>query len=259
MKRARLSFSFPDHWDTLLLPADTAHHLVRVLRVAVGDSCELVDQKGRCILVTLEPPCKGLQPKQEETWSVRYVEERVQETEPPYQVHLVQSLPKGEKLEWILQKGVELGVTDFYLPATERTQYPLNETQRVKKELRWEKILAAAALQSERGISPRLHSCTHFQNLPWSNWNREDCLALAADPRPEHLSLREVFENYSRSKGLPQAVVLFVGPEGGWSEAERQWFVKQGIPLIRFGPRVLRTETAGMALLAALSYSFEVA
>nr|WP_318539015.1 16S rRNA (uracil(1498)-N(3))-methyltransferase [Terribacillus saccharophilus] len=176
-------------------------------------------------------------------------------TEMPVSVTIAQGLPKGDKLEWIVQKGTELGASAFVPFQVARSVVKWDEKKKDKKRQRLEKIAKEAAEQSSRLIIPAIEDVQSFQmSLDSDDTYKHKLFAyeeaakgFKAEP------LRSVFQHISPSDN----VLVVIGPEGGFSESEANALQNAGFAPIRLGPRILRTETAPLYMLASLSYHFE--
>lgn len=221
------------------LTGEIAHHLATVLRLAVGEEILLLDGEGsicRCRLESLGR--RG---------GTARVLERRRERETAFPVHLLQGLPKGDKMDLVLQKGTELGVSIF-TPVLAGRSVPALDGERVGRRLeRWERIVREAAGQCRRICLPRLCS-----PLPMAE-------ALAACREELRLVLWEE-ESRPLAEVLPTApprdVAILVGPEGGFAAAEVEAARRAGFLPVRVGPRILRCETAGFAVAAVLQYLY---
>lgn len=221
---------------TVALPDHIAHH-IHVLRLALGETITLFNGEGGEYQATLSAIEKKRASAEIKTFSPR-------EVELPYAVTLVQALPEGSKMDWIVEKAVELGVTAIQPIAAQRCVVRLNAERATKKAEHWQGIIAAATEQSGRNRLPHLCELTDF-----NNWTQQQGLhrRIILSPRAEQ-SLADWARHHP-----PQAVALLVGPEGGFSEQEENLALAQGVLALSMGPRVLRTETAGLAALAALN------
>lgn len=221
-----------------LLP-DAARQIRTVLRMQPGAEIIVLDNAGQEYRVRLTVVEKtGVQGKIIEQYPAR--------SEPMVKVTLYQAALKGQKFEWVLQKGTELGVSRF-VPVISRRTVVQEVAALNKKQARWQRIIIEAAEQSERGIVPRL----------------EPALSLEAAVRDAasasvRLMLWEETKNASLREALtgpkPASVALFVGPEGGFTALEAEAAVKAGCRLVGLGPRILRAETAAVAACAAVFY-----
>lgn len=168
------------------------------------------------------------------------------------QIYLFQGLPKADKMELIIQKAVELGVHEVIPMATKRCVVKLDEKKAVSKINRWQGIAEAAAKQSKRGVIPQVHSVM----------NMKEAVAYAGEMEVRLIPY-ELAEDMAHTKQLieqvkpGQKVAIFIGPEGGFEEAEVQMALEAGIEPITLGRRILRTETAGFTILSWLMYHLE--
>jgi 16S rRNA (uracil1498-N3)-methyltransferase len=221
---------------TVTLPESISHH-VRVLRLALGEQLTLFNGEGGEYAATLDAIDKKQAQATLKAFSPR-------ETELPYAVTLAQALPEGAKMDWVVEKAVELGVTAIQPLAAQRCVTRLSTERAAKKHEHWQGIVAAAAEQSGRNRLPHLAAPADFRQ-----WIAQSCLhrRILFSPRAQQ-SLAEWARHHP-----PQAVALVIGPEGGFSEQEEQMALDQGVLTLSLGARVLRTETAGLAALAALN------
>jgi 16S rRNA (uracil1498-N3)-methyltransferase len=225
--------------DIVTLSGETLHHLAVVLCLSSGDEILLLDGRGtlcHCRLTALNKDTGEAQ-----------VVRRWQEEETACPIHLLQGLPKGDKLELILQKGTELGIGSFSPLHTERSVPRPGGKREVQKQERWQKIVREAARQSCRSRLPHLQPvCTLKEAL--DRCEEELRLMLWEDgSRP----LAEVLPADS-----PRSTALLVGPEGGFSPDEAALARSAGFIPVRIGPRIMRTETAGFAAAAILQYRY---
>jgi 16S rRNA (uracil1498-N3)-methyltransferase len=221
--------------DPVTIAGDPLHHLRTVLRLGPGSELLLLDGTGTCCRVRLMTVGRDQ--------ATATVIDRRFEREQPCPLRLLQALPKGDKFELVLQKGTELGVTVFQ-PVLSGRAVSRPETGRTT---RWERIITEAARQSRRPRLPQLAPL-----LPLS-------AALAMVSEPLRLVL---WEQGARAlaevlpAGAPAGVALLVGPEGGFSAAEIGTISTAGFLPVHLGPRILRTETAGLAVAAVLQHLY---
>lgn len=161
-------------------------------------------------------------------------------TESNVSITLVQSLAKGTKLDLVIQKATELGVSRITPVSTERTVLKVDEQRAQKKSRHWNKIAQSACAQCNRSIVPLIDSVTPLPQ--WLELHRGE-FSVLIDPEGSS-TLRNIQQ--------VQSLNLLVGPEGGFSDAELQLTKDAGIVQVQCGPRVLRTETAGFAAIAIL-------
>lgn len=215
------------------LPGSVAHHAERVLRLAVGDEVVLFDGQGGEFSATLT--ALGKQP------TARLGPRLPIERESSLAITLVQALASGDKMDWVVQKAVELGVAAIVPVAVERSVLKLSGDRATKRVAHWQQIAVAACEQSGRNRVPLVGDI-----LPLSRY-----LAMPIDG--ERLILAPGAEGALARRVPPsRPFSVLVGPEGGWSPAELQLAERAACSPLSLGPRVLRTETAGLAALAAL-------
>jgi 16S rRNA (uracil1498-N3)-methyltransferase len=210
-------------------------HLVRVLRRQVGDSVVLFNGDGHDYRARLVSVAK-------KAAVAEVVECSPVERESPLAITLVQALARGEKMDWVLQKATELGVAAIAPVISERTEVRLGAERAERRMAHWQGVIAAACEQSGRARVPALSEPRELAQHA-AGAGRDGALRLALDPEGE-LGLAD----------LPacSAMELVVGPEGGLSDRDLAMLRAAGYKGLRLGPRVLRTETAGPAAIAAL-------
>lgn len=215
------------------LPEALAHHAVRVLRLRDGEAVVLFDGLGGEADATLVVEGRRV--------SARLGARRDTERESPLQVVLVQALAAGDKMDWVVQKAVELGVSAIQPVQAERSVLRLAGERADKRVAHWQQVAVAACEQCGRNRIPALRALQ-----PVTHW-------LAAHRDALNYVLAPGGAASFGEEAAPQGTVhLLVGPEGGWSDAEMAAFDAAGCRRVRLGPRVLRTETAGLAAIAAL-------
>jgi 16S rRNA (uracil1498-N3)-methyltransferase len=218
------------------LPEEIAHH-IHVLRLAAGDSVTLFNGEGGEYAATLVAIDKKRASAEVKTFSPR-------EVELPYSVTIAQALPEGSKIDWIIEKAVELGAAAIQPIAAQRCVVRLSAERALKKLEHWRGIVASAAEQSGRNRLLHVGEPMDFHEwISQQNLHRRIMLSPRAD---------QSLSDWARHHP-PQAVALLIGPEGGFTEQEEQAAVKSGVLPLSIGPRVLRTETAALAALAALN------
>ena len=238
----RVIRAFVDHaltaGDELALPGDAATHLVRVLRLREGDACVLFNGDGHDYAATLVAVDK------------REVRARVGaramvDNESPLRITLLQGIARGEKMDWILQKSTELGVAAFVPVASERSEVRLDAERADKRVAHWRSVVRSACEQSGRARVPEV---APPQSL---------AAALEALPAGARFLLDPVTQQAIGTITLDTGhCILAIGPEGGWSPRDREQLLGAGFGGLRLGPRILRTETAGIAAIAALQVRY---
>ncbi len=228
--------------EQLLLDGELAHHISRVLRMKEGDEAEFAPGDGRLYLGRLTEFSKaGVR--------VELLSVRQAPADTSVQVTIYQGLPKGDKLEWIIQKCTELGVARIVPVVTKRTVVRLDEAKGAKKVGRWQKIAQEASQQSKRLSVPEVGAPITWQQLLDTLRPEDVTLILWEDETTEGL---KAF--LQKQPMLPARLNLVIGPEGGLEEAEVAELRQRGAHSITLGSRILRTETAGLAALSMVLY-----
>lgn len=220
--------------DVLTITGQDARHIACSLRMVEGDTLTVCNGKGTdfaCVLTAVSP--------EQVTLAVQQICDT--RSEPSVAVTLYQGLPKGDKLEWIIQKAVELGVTRIVPVVCARSIAKPSERDH-KKAARWQKIADEAAGQSGRGILPQVEAPISFKEAAARMANTDTVVFYECGGEP----LTKIAPN------LRQQVAIFIGPEGGIAPDEIQTLTQNGATLATLGPRILRCETAPVAALAAL-------
>lgn len=218
------------------LPEEAAAHLSRVLRLRQGDACVLFNGDGHDYDARL-----GVVGKR--TSQVEITGARAVQTESPLQVTLLQGIARGEKMDLILQKATELGVTAIVPVDSERSEVRLSGERLQKRVSHWRGVVRAACEQSGRARVPDVREPVAIATA--ADYLPADDLRLLLDP----IGTQRLTTLVRPASGQ---VVIAIGPEGGWSPRDRQALEGMGFQGLRLGPRVLRTETAGLAAIAAV-------
>jgi 16S rRNA (uracil1498-N3)-methyltransferase len=222
----------------LALEGPIAHQVANVLRLKLGDEITLLDNAGSAYRMRLEQVERKL-------IVVRLIETRPVKGEPQTQITLYQSLLKGEKWDFVLQKCTEVGVSGFVPVVSERCMARPAEG----RQERYLRIIQEAAEQSRRGLLPSLGNAVAFTVACQQAVASHD-LALILWEGEQRVDMRHVLRQQRGS------VALFVGPEGGYSAQEVTLAHECGIIPATLGPRILRAETAGLVAVAIILYSF---
>ncbi|MEZ5484247.1 MAG: 16S rRNA (uracil(1498)-N(3))-methyltransferase [Lysobacteraceae bacterium] len=220
------------------LPADTTNHLLRVLRLSVGDSVSLFNGDGNDYAARILSGAKS--GAEVELLSVVAVD-----TESSLRIHLGQALARGDKMDWVLQKATELGVAAITPLVTQRSEVKLSGERAEKRQRHWQGVIASACEQSGRATLPALGSISKL-----GDW----CAESDGTDNPPGWYLDPNAEDRLETLALPldASVRLVIGPEGGFDDLDIATLKASGYRGLRLGPRVLRTETAGAAVIAAL-------
>lgn len=220
------------------LPRAATEHVLRVLRLGAGSAITLFDGRGGEHRATLTHAARG-------SARARLDDHDPVERESPLAITLLQAVSRAEKMDWVLQKATELGVTAIRPVLAERSVMRLDADRAGRRQAHWLGVLRSACEQCGRNRVPSLlpaaplaEACAQFRAADAS------ALALVLDPRAQ--------TPLGRAVGGLRSAGLLIGPEGGWSEREFDASQQHGFIAARFGPRVLRTETAAIAALTAL-------
>lgn len=221
------------------------NHMVRVLRLGPGDAVELVDEKGVVHRGAVDQVAK-------EWVAVRVsavAEPSVAGVEAP-RITICQALPKGDKSDLILQKGTELGAHDFWLFGGRRSVAKIREDQLRSRLERWERIVSEAARQCGRHTVPAVS--WRSSAVEAANDSGHELRLILWEGEQEH-GLKQTLE----SVDTPRSVIVAIGPEGGFDPLEVRHFCQHGFLPVTLGSRILRTETASIAILAIMQYKWE--
>lgn len=221
------------------LPEAVAHH-VHVVRLAPGESITLFNGEGgeyTAVLQTVE----------KRRASAEIKAHTARDAELPYAVTVAQALPEASKMDWIIEKAVELGAAAIQPLAARRCVVKLSGDRAEKKLAHWQGVIVSASEQSGRNRLAQLAPVDEFKD-----WIAQQDLhrRVILTPRAS-----QSLADWARHQP-PQALTIMVGPEGGFSEDEENLAVAQGALPLSMGPRILRTETAALAALAALNASW---
>lgn len=222
------------------------NHIRNVLRMKPGEELNVSNgtdgKEYRCAITAFE--------EDRVLCELRFVKE--DKVELPARVYLFQALPKADKMEWIIQKAVELGVYRIIPVAARRCVVKLDEKKAATKIARWQTIAEAAAKQSKRGVIPEISGVMSFAQA----------VELAEDMDVKLIPY-ELAEGMGKTRemidslGAGQDIAVFIGPEGGSETSEVESAVERGMIPITLGKRILRTETAGMTVLSWIMYRLE--
>ncbi len=237
----------------IALPEGPATHLSRVLRLVVGDQCVLFNGDGH------DYPARVSVVEKRDLRVVLGQPESVN-NESPLRIVLLQGVARGEKMDLILQKATELGVAEVRPLISQRSEVKLDADRATRRLAHWQAVVIAACEQSGRAQVPEVSAPLSLTAVLSALAERETG-SNAAVTR-ERLELRLILDPHGSLSfnGLPvtaaTALVLAVGPEGGWSPTDRAELEAAGFKGLRLGPRILRTETAGLAAIAALQAGY---
>lgn len=219
------------------LAEDGANHIGRVLRMRAGDELCLFNGDGQnyqALLTAVE----------KKHVLVKAISSNDNPVESPLKLHLGQGISRGDRMDFVIQKAVELGVTEITPLFTERCGVKLDAERLAKRTEQWQKIAIAACEQSGRSVVPLVHTAIHL-----TKW-------LAQETKDLKLTLDPWTSDSIKTIAGSQTIRLVIGPEGGFTDAEVAQTKDAGFMAVRLGPRVLRTETAALTAISALQLQF---
>lgn len=229
----------------IYIEGSDVNHVKNVLRMKLGEELEICDGNNKKYLCEIE--------EMTAEYVCALIKEELQaDTELPSKLYLFQGLPKGDKMELIIQKAVELGVYEIVPVATKRAVVKLDDKKASKKVERWNSIAEGGAKQSGRSFVPEVTSVMSYKE------------ALAYAGKLDVILIPyELAEGMAETKQIisaiepGQSVGIFIGPEGGFEVSEVESAMAAGAKAITLGKRILRTETAGLTTLSILMYHLE--
>lgn len=230
----------------IIITGNDVNHIRNVLRMKIGEEIAVsngVDNREyRCGIEEYTG--------QEVICALRFIKE--DGVELPAKIYLFQGIPKADKMEFIIQKAVELGVYEVIPVAAKRCVVKLDEKKAAAKVNRWQGIAEAAAKQSKRGVIPVVHSVLNMQEAV-SYARNMDIKIIPYELAEDMRHTKDAIEAVKAG----ESVAVFIGPEGGFEESEIRAAVKERIEPVTLGRRILRTETAGLTVLSWLMYQLE--
>ncbi len=229
--------------DIVVTNKQEVNHIRNVLRMKEGERlsfcCPEKEKEYLCRITALhaEEICAAIEDIQGNS------------RELPVEITLFQGLPKGDKMEWIIQKAVELGVVRIVPMASKRAVVKLDAKKAIKKVQRWQEIAKSAAKQSKRNLVPEVTAVMSFKEAV-DYGKTMDMLVIPYEDAQGIAHSREVLSQVREKKSLG----IYIGPEGGFQEEEVELAAAVGAYPLTLGHRILRTETAGMAILSILMF-----
>ncbi|MBQ7915900.1 MAG: 16S rRNA (uracil(1498)-N(3))-methyltransferase [Firmicutes bacterium] len=238
---ARFFIQKEDIRGEFLRVQEDAHHILHVLRLGIGDSLTLCDGEGtdyHCVIDHIEG----------EELYCRVQSQQRADTEPEVEITLFQGIPKSDKMEWIIEKGVETGICRFVPVDMVRCVSKLEGKKVTSKVDRWNKISRAAAKQCQRGRIPQVEMPRTLGQCIQS-FGEYDLVLICYEEQRQN-SLKKILQEHRTAR----KVAVIIGPEGGLEAAEVERCVSSGAVIAGLGPRILRTETAGLVTGALVLY-----
>lgn len=224
--------------DSITITGDDVKHISKVLRLRAGDEITVCDSCGSdylCVIADIS----------QTQVEAKILSKALNKAESPLHITVYQGLPKSDKMDYIVQKCVELGAVNIVPVATARAVVKLHDEE--KKRTRWQKIATEAAKQCGRGIIPSVGKVTDFDKVIDSL--EPDALNILPYENEDDRRLRQALTGYAGNK-----VNIIIGPEGGFDPEEISAAEQKGIHIVTLGPRILRTETAPIAAISAIMY-----
>ena len=234
-------------YPTAVITGDDARHIARVMRMKENDQVIIVADKKAYVASITSLGDEGV------TVQVQEAVER--EVELPVDVTIACGLPKGDKLDLVIQKATELGMTGFIPFEADRSIVKWEAKKWTKKQERFEKIAKEAAEQSHRTVIPHIYSLLSFKDLV--KVSKTFDVVLICDEEEAKKSERIRFADHIKTVYDNKSILLVFGPEGGLARHEVERLVENGASAVTLGPRILRAETAPLYALAAISYEYE--
>lgn len=233
--------------NTVTITGEDAHHMIQVMRMSSGDDVYVVADGKTYTMTIIEGTSK--------TVLLQIKESHEQSAELPVKVSIVCGLPKGDKLELITQKATELGMHTLYPFEAKRSIVKWDKQKNEKKIARLQKIAKEAAEQSHRSFIPLIHKPISLSEL--LEISKSYDVKFVADEEDAKLTKRQKFADQLKKVYDKQSILIVFGPEGGLDRQEVQLLLENEFQPIALGPRILRTETAPLYALAAISYEYE--
>ncbi|MBR3646043.1 MAG: 16S rRNA (uracil(1498)-N(3))-methyltransferase [Lachnospiraceae bacterium] len=231
--------------DIITISGSDVNHIKNVLRMHQGEQILVSDGEDREYVCEIEQLCS-------DKVTAKIIDINGVARELPIKVHLYQGLPKGDKMETVIQKMVELGVYRIIPVATKRCVMKLDDKKADKKIARWNAIAESAAKQSKRGIIPKVSGQMNFKEAV-TEAKDMDVFMIPY----ENAENMDYTRNVVNSIKPGDNIAIFIGPEGGFADEEVLFATQNGAKEITLGKRILRTETAGMTLMSVLMYQME--
>ena len=232
--------------EIIQLPKDVTHHVLHVFRHNMEKPITVTGSDNRCGIYQITEEVDGIA----QAKLIEYVEADV----ASYRTILVQSLLKGEKLEWVLQKATELNVDTIYLVSTANCVAKYDDKKLQSKVSRWEKIMLEAAQQCGRNQLPTL---VVGETLSQVLAIEADALKLVAYENEDGLTIKTALESVHTNQTITD-ILICIGPEGGYQEKEINAIIESGGKSVSLGNTILRAETAAIGSLAMIQYELEL-
>lgn len=231
--------------SSVTIEGSDVNHIRNVLRMKCGEKVRISTQSGRNFFCEIAEITEAMV-------CADILEECAEGTELPNQIYLFQGLPKNDKMELIIQKAVELGAYEIIPVAMKNCVVKLDDKKAASKVARWQEIAKSAAKQSKRSLIPNVQMPMSYK-LAMEAAKELDVVLIPYENERGMAATKEAIEAVRPG----QSVGIFIGPEGGFAEAEIELAREADMQLISLGRRILRTETAGLTTLSILMYHIE--
>lgn len=230
--------------EYITITGENVNHIKNVLRLKVGDEIFLCDGERNDYLVKIEAIAK-------DKVTGLIIDKMKSKSESDVEVILYQGMPKGSKMELIIQKATELGVSKIVPMISDRVVVKFKDYKKTSKKVdRWNKIALEASKQCNRGIVPKVTSPVKFKDVLIELKDKKNIIVPYENE--ENISIKSVLKNISKD-----SVNIVIGPEGGFEESEIENFKSINAKIVSLGSRILRTETAGIVTVALALYELE--
>jgi len=221
--------------EQIQLSESASKHICKVLRMKPGQSIEIFDGKGRAATATLDTI-------ERKRTTVTIAELFILSPRPVVTTHLGQVLSKGDRMDYAIQKSIELGVSEITPLFSDRCDIKLNEDRAQKKLLHWQNIVISSCEQCKQNYLPKVNPAMSLAS--WSDNLEADLKCMF------HTKNASTFANIATS--IPNSIAIVVGPEGGFTEEEVIGLLSKDFVTVNLGPRILRTETAPVVALSLI-------
>ena len=232
---------------TIRIIGKDVNHIKNVLRLNVNSKIQLCNKSSQ---ETYECEIKQVST---ENIICEIIKELEYTTEANLYVHLFQGLPKAEKMETIIQKTIEIGISEITPIIMERCVVKLDEKSKIKKIERWQKIAEVASKQSKRDMIPKINLPLNLKNIYEKLKNYD--IVLVAYEEEQNITIKHVLKQIHSKENIKIAIII--GPEGGISKEEIQYLKESGANAVSLGKRILRTETAPIVMSSIIMYELE--
>ncbi len=232
--------------NKVIIKGEDVNHIKNVLRLDVDDDIQV------CNLDTSINYTCGISKINNEVIECNIFNQIESKTESNLHINVFQGIPKSDKMELIIQKCVELGVTELTPVEMKRCVVKIEGNSKTKKIMRWQKISEVAAKQCGRDIIPKINDITNIKNI--CNLDSEYDIVLLAYENEQVNTLKSELSKIKNKKSKNLNIAIVIGPEGGLDKDEVEYLRKNGAKVVTLGKRILRTETVAFVLTSIIMY-----